>query len=149
MEFENILDLIKIVSDSNVSEFEFEQNGTRVSVKKNEKIYCEPAPVTASAKTVSTQKVNSENGIEDLSFEEKEGWYIKSPLVGRFYIAPDEDAEPFVMVGDSVKKGQTVAIVEAMKLMNDIESDCDGVIAEILVENGAAVEYGQPLFKVK
>lgn len=72
-----------------------------------------------------------------------------SPLVGTFYAAPSEGAEPFVTVGDSVKKGQTLAIVEAMKLMNDIESDYDGTIAEVLVENGQPVEYGQPLFRVK
>ena len=76
------------------------------------------------------------------------GNVIKSPLVGRFYVAPTENAEPFVVVGDSVKKGQTVAIVEAMKLMNDIESDFDGVVAEVFVENGESVEYGQPLFRI-
>ena len=74
---------------------------------------------------------------------------ITSPLVGVFYAAPAEDAEAFVQVGDTVKKGQVLAIVEAMKLMNEIESDYDGTIAEILVENGQAVEYGQPLFKLQ
>lgn len=67
---------------------------------------------------------------------------------GTFYAAPAEDAAPYVAVGDTVKKGQTVAIVEAMKLMNDIESDFDGTVAEILVENGEMVEYGQPLFRI-
>ena len=65
-----------------------------------------------------------------------------------FYAAPSEDAQPFVKVGDTVKKGQTLAIVEAMKLMNEIESEFDGEIAEILVENGQPVEYGQPLFRI-
>ena len=74
---------------------------------------------------------------------------ITYPLVGVFYAAPAEDAEAFVQVGDTVKKGQVLAIVEAMKLMNEIESDYDGTIAEILVENGQAVEYGQPLFKLQ
>ena len=78
-----------------------------------------------------------------------EGKIIKSPLVGTFYAAPAEDAPAFVNVGDTVKKGQVVAIVEAMKLMNDIESDFDGKIVEIYVENGDAVEYGQPLFCVE
>ena len=73
---------------------------------------------------------------------------VKSPLVGTCYAAPAEDADPFVSVGDTVKKGQTLAIVEAMKLMNEIESDYDGKIAEICVENGQAVEYGQPLFRI-
>ena len=73
---------------------------------------------------------------------------MESPLVGTFYAAPAEDAEPFVTVGSAVKKGQTLAIVEAMKLMNEIESDYDGTVAEILVENGQPVEYGQPLFRI-
>ena len=73
---------------------------------------------------------------------------IKSPLVGTFYAAPAQDAEPFVKIGDRVKKGQVLAIVEAMKMMNEIESDCDGTIADILVDNGAPVEFGQPLFKI-
>ena len=73
---------------------------------------------------------------------------VKSPLVGVFYAAPSEDAEPFVSVGSRVKKGQTLGIVEAMKLMNEIESDCDGVVTEICVQNGDTVEYGQPLFVV-
>lgn len=76
------------------------------------------------------------------------GNLIKSPLVGTFYAAPAEDAEPYVKVGDSVKKGQVLAIVEAMKLMNEIESDFDGEIAEIYVKNQDAVEYGQPLFRI-
>ena len=79
---------------------------------------------------------------------EPEGMIVKSPLVGTFYAAPSEDAAPFVSVGDLVKKGQTLAIVEAMKLMNEIESDFDGKVAEVYVENGQAVEYGQPLFRI-
>ena len=79
---------------------------------------------------------------------EPNGNLVKSPLVGTFYAAPAEDAQPFVSVGDRVKKGQTVAIVEAMKLMNEIESDFDGVISEVFVENGNMVEYGQPLFSI-
>ena len=78
----------------------------------------------------------------------KPGKVVESPLVGTFYAAPAEDAEPFVTVGSAVKKGQTLAIVEAMKLMNEIESDYDGTVAEILVENGQPVEYGQPLFRI-
>ena len=77
------------------------------------------------------------------------GKLVESPLVGTFYAAPAEDAAPFVAVGDTVKKGQTLAIVEAMKLMNEIESEFDGIVEEILVENGQAVEYGQPLFRIK
>ena len=79
---------------------------------------------------------------------DEEGQIVKSPLVGTFYAAPSEDAEPFAVVGSQVKKGQTLAIVEAMKLMNEIESDYDGTVAKVYVENGQAVEYGQPLFLI-
>ena len=89
-----------------------------------------------------------ESDIVQQKSDEPEGQIVKSPLVGTFYAAPSEDAEPFVSVGDSVKKGQTLAIVEAMKLMNEIESDFDGKVAELYVENGQAVEYGQPLFRI-
>lgn len=73
---------------------------------------------------------------------------MESPLVGTFYAAPAEDAESFVKVGDRVEKGQTLGIVEAMKLMNEIESDYSGTVAEILVNNQEGVEYGQPLFRI-
>ena len=89
-----------------------------------------------------------ESDIVQQKSDEPEGQIVKSPLVGTFYAAPSEDAEPFVSVGDQVKKGQTLAIVEAMKLMNEIESDFDGKVAEIYAENGQAVEYGQPLFRI-
>ena len=74
---------------------------------------------------------------------------VKSPIVGIFYTAPAENADPYVSIGDTVKKGQTLCIVEAMKLMNEIESEVDGVIAEVLVKNGEMVDYGKPLFRVK
>ncbi len=77
------------------------------------------------------------------------GNIVKSPLVGVFYAAPAEDAEPYVTVGDTVKKGQILACVEAMKLMNEIESEYDGVVAEILVKNGQGVGYGEPLFVIR
>ena len=87
--------------------------------------------------------------IEETSEEVEEETYITSPIVGTFYSAPSPEAKAFVKVGDRVKAGEAVCILEAMKLMNEIESDYDGTIAEILVENGQAVEYGQPLFKLQ
>ncbi len=77
-----------------------------------------------------------------------EGHVVKAPMVGTFYRAASPGAKPFVDVGDSVKKGQTICIIEAMKLMNEIEADADGVIKEILLENGQPVEYGEPLFVI-
>ena len=83
------------------------------------------------------------------SREDQTGSLVTSPLVGTFYAAPSQDLPPYVQVGDKVKKGQVLAIVEAMKLMNEIESDFDGEIAEIYVENGQPVEYGQKLFRIR
>ena len=74
---------------------------------------------------------------------------VKAPLVGTFYAAPSEEAEPFVKVGDTVKKGQILGIIEAMKLMNEIESEYDGVIEAVMIENEQVVEYGQPLFRIR
>jgi acetyl-CoA carboxylase biotin carboxyl carrier protein len=79
---------------------------------------------------------------------EAEGHVVKSPMVGTFYRSSAPDAKPFIELGQAVKKGETVCIIEAMKLLNEIESDADGVIKEILVENGQPVEYGQPLFVI-
>ena len=95
------------------------------------------------------EKSTDFNDHEEAFQAESNGNIVKSPLVGTFYAAPSEDADPFVKIGDKVKKGQVLAIVEAMKLMNDIESDFDGEIAEIYVESGQPVEYGQPLFCIR
>ena len=141
MELENIVKLIKAVSESGVTGFKYEHDGVKLNIQ-NEPVQTVAARVeSTSAQPVVVTQVQSEAA-------EVKGNFIKSPLVGRFYVAPAEDAPAFVSVGDKVKKGQTVAIVEAMKLMNDIESDFDGTVAEVLVENGETVEYGQPLFRI-
>lgn len=151
MEFENLLTLIKAVSDSELTEFEYEENGANFHFKKEkEKVVVSENFSEASSECLSAAQIKAEKQIQNNldGTTEPEGNLIKSPLVGTFYAAPSEDAEAFVAVGDTVKKGQTLAIVEAMKLMNEIESDFDGKVAEIYVENGQAVEYGQPLFRI-
>ena len=144
MELENLVKLINTVSDSELTGFRYEENGIKLHLtKKGEKVQATQvvmgAPVTAEASKAEVP-AKEENEVR--------GKVVESPLVGTFYAAPAEDASPFVSVGDQVKKGQTLAIVEAMKLMNEIESEYDGTITEILVENGEAVEYGQPLFRI-
>lgn len=147
MEFENLLTLIQAVSDSSLTGFKYEADGLKLNIQKEKvQVAAGGAQVTIPTAEVVMPKIEPQV-VEDAG-EVKSGKLIKSPLVGTFYAAPAEDAEPFVSVGDSVKKGQIIAIVEAMKLMNDIESDFDGTITEILVENGEAVEYGQPLFRI-
>ena len=155
MEFENLLTLIKTVSDSELTDFDYEENGTRIRLKKKKETVVVsgassnvPVMGLENIQTVeNAASVNTANTQADNS--EPEGMIVKSPLVGTFYAAPAEDADPFVSVGDQVKKGQTLAIVEAMKLMNEIESDFDCEIEAVLVSNEQKIEYGQPLFKVK
>ena len=154
MEFENLLTLIKTVSDSELTDFDYEENGTRIRLKKKK----ETVVVSGASSNVPVMGLENIRTVENVAAvntantqadnSQPEGMIVKSPLVGTFYAAPAEDADPFVSVGDQVKKGQTLAIVEAMKLMNEIESDFDGKVAEIYVENGQAVEYGQPLFRI-
>ena len=150
MEFENLLTLIKTVSDSELTDFDYEENGTRIRLKKKKEtvvVAGASADVPIAPLAATQAAIQNSETVADAD-REPEGMIVKSPLVGTFYAAPAEDAAPFVSVGDLVKKGQTLAIVEAMKLMNEIESDFDGKVAEVYVENGQAVEYGQPLFRI-
>ena len=168
MEFEQILKLVDHVSASHLESFCYESDGVKLTL--NNKIAPVIIPGTmqnnilsgAEKYSISEQVPDRKMADKELSASEKKqasdtvisngeptGNTVKSPLVGTFYAAPSEDAPAFVKVGDIVKKGQILAIVEAMKLMNDIESDFDGEVAEILVENGQPVEYGQPLFVIR
>ena len=157
MELDELLKLIRAVSDSELTGFKYEAEGVCLNLKKEKEVQTLPAvgvsqsvmPMQAvAASAMSEASADSEEKAAGTKEAEQKGFLVKSPLVGTFYAAPAEDAAPYVAVGDTVKKGQTVAIVEAMKLMNDIESDFDGTVAEILVENGEMVEYGQPLFRI-
>ena len=156
MKVEQILQLIDAVSASELTEFKYEEDGVKLSLKKTNgkevtmipaapiapaSLPAAPAPAAASAAAPLAAPASAAE-------TSPAGNVVKSPLVGTFYAAPTEDAAPFVKVGDSVKEGQVLAIVEAMKLMNEIESDFTGTVAEILVENGQAVEFGQPLFVI-
>lgn len=139
MEYKELLELIRTVSDSNIVDFKYEQGDTKIVMSSGE-VQAKPTKtVVVSEEIVVPAKTET---------PVPKGNIVKSPLVGTFYAAPAEGADPFVKVGDMVKKGQTLAFVEAMKLMNEIESDFDGVISEIFVENGNMVEYGQPLFSI-
>lgn len=136
--------MIDAVSGSSLDKFEYEENGSKLSLEKGK----EPVIMTQVAENEEMSQALKPSA--EIQKEEKEstGQIVKSPLVGTFYAAPAEDADPFVRTGDKIKQGQVLAIVEAMKLMNDIESEYEGEIAEIYVENGQSVEYGQPLFRI-
>ena len=168
MKVEQVLELVKAVSDSELTEFKYEEDGVKLSLKKtSDKIVQVPAPAAPVAAPVIAPAVmpaapvpaaapaapanapaEAPAAAPETGDDMPAGNVVKSPLVGTFYAAPAEDAEPFVKVGDSVKEGQVLAIVEAMKLMNEIESDFTGTVKEILVENGQGVEFGQPLFVI-
>ncbi len=142
METEQLIQLIQTVSSSKLTEFHYEENDMKLVLKKEEQLHI--------AKTSNLELHpaihETEEEMENADISEN---VVKSPLVGTFYSAPAEDAAPFVQVGESVKKGQTIAIVEAMKLMNEIECEFDGIVTDIYVKNGQTVEYGQPLFCIK
>lgn len=145
MEYREIISLIKEISNLGVSSFEYTEGNIHISMKfqKNGETVINDS-IRPMAEKMQQPELQLQK--EDTAFEKTEGKVITSPLVGTFYAAPAEDAAPYVSVGDRVKKGQTLGIVEAMKLMNEIESEYDGVITQILVKNGKAVEYGQPMF---
>lgn len=153
MEFQNLITLIESVSASDLTELKYEENGVKIKLSKKErKVQTIQVSDALTSETAGRNEKDSQStgtGKENVNEENMPaGKVVASPLVGTFYVAPAEDAEAFVQIGDTVKKGQTLAIVEAMKLMNEIESDYDGTVAEVLAENGAPVEYGQPLFRI-
>jgi acetyl-CoA carboxylase biotin carboxyl carrier protein len=150
MEFDKLIELISAVSKSNLTQFQLDQEGCKISMKTDKAVKVvaaqtgtamAAAPVIAAAPSMAVQAETEEETIS--------GNVIHSPLVGTFYNSPSPDAPAFVSVGDTVSKGQTLGIVEAMKLMNEIESEFDGVVEKILVDNESVVEYGQPLFIIK
>ena len=154
MEMEKMIELIDAVSKSDLTGFKYEEEGIKLHLSKKENTCYVTENLSAPVNAVTTSAAEIKKAAEgDLisgtSAEEiPVGNVVESPLVGTFYAAPAEDAESFVKVGDRVEKGQTLGIVEAMKLMNEIESDYSGTVAEILVNNQEGVEYGQPLFRI-
>ena len=151
MEIEQIIKLIEAVSENGLTEFSYEEQdvkGTHSILKlkkKNEIVQQVVATETVSAAPVIA---NTETSVQNTGASVS-GNVVKCPLVGTFYAASSPDAEPFVKVGDHVSKGQVLGIVEAMKLMNEIESEFDGTVKEICVNNGDLVEFGQDLFIIE
>lgn len=137
--------MIKLFEESNVEEIEFQRFWTRVKISKNKKNSAPKISVT-NLKNKETQEL--ELGEETVK-EEPDIHIIKSPMVGTFFRAPSPEAPPYIEIGDKIKKGDAVCIIEAMKILNEIESDVKGEIVEILVSNEDPVEYNQPLFKVR
>ena len=149
---EQVKYLAEILKEYGLSSVEVETEEMSIKLKKYEKPVHVPygfaqAPVASVAPVEAAAPLAASEAPPAPKIPS--GKLVKAPLVGTFYAAPGVGKEPYVKVGDTVKKGQVIGIIEAMKLMNEIESDVDGVVAEILVENGKMVEYGQPIISVK
>lgn len=149
-----ILELIDLISNSNFVEFELEREGFKIKLVKADPRPPALAPAHAvlpvpSFPAPTSASVSSPAMVPAPSPSSPKLHEIKSPLVGTFYRAPSPEAPSFTEVGQTVKAGQVLCIVEAMKLMNEIESDLDGVVEEILVSNGQPVEYNEVLFRVR
>ncbi|MGZ8983441.1 MAG: acetyl-CoA carboxylase biotin carboxyl carrier protein [Methylotenera sp.] len=152
MDLRKLKKLIDLVQESGISELELTEDGEKVRISRNFTSNAQAAPFAnyanyapmpyGMAPQVPVAAVASEASAPAVD----EGHAVKSPMVGTFYRSPSPDAKSFVEVGDTVAVGDTLCIIEAMKLLNEIESDKAGVIKKILVDNGQAVEYGEPLF---
>lgn len=148
MNLDKIEKLVKIIEESSLQEFSIQEGDIKIkmSKRKGDGAVVPFAPgIGMPAATAAAPADTAEEKTEEV----EEETYITSPIVGTFYSAPSPEAKAFVKVGDRVKAGETVCILEAMKLMNEIESDFDCEIEAVLVSNEQRVEYGQPLFKIK
>jgi acetyl-CoA carboxylase biotin carboxyl carrier protein len=145
MDLRKLKKLIDLVQESGISELEVTEGEERVRIAKHYGAVA--APVQHYALPAAAPGVASAASLDDED-DVPEGHIVKSPMVGTFYRSPSPGAESFVQVGQSVKEGETICIIEAMKLLNEIESDASGVIKAILIENGEPVEFGEPLFVI-
>jgi acetyl-CoA carboxylase biotin carboxyl carrier protein len=142
MEIEDLKELIDLLRETDITELQLEKDGTKVRIKRERML--SPMEIQLQRFSSLQEKVTPQT-VE----EETRLITITSPIVGTFYRAPSPEAAPFVELGSRVKKGQVLCIVEAMKLMNEIESEIDGTVIKILVENSQPVEYGEPLFLIE
>lgn len=143
MKLEEIRELLKLLQESDVTEFSLESAGMKLTVRKG-------GHSGAVSGALGSREIPAPAAVAGKTETPKEELYtVKAPMVGTFYRAPAPDAPPYVEIGDVVEKGQVLCIIEAMKLMNEIESEVAGEIVDILVENGQPVEYGQPLFLIR
>lgn len=151
MEYDQIKQLMEDMGNSKLTSLDIEfPNGIKIKMEKTCERKGEKKVVISHEKDEEyiPEKKESISEKEDLKEEEKEGIVITSPMVGTFYMKPSPDSSPYVEVGSNVKKGDIICIIEAMKLMNEIESEYDGKIAEIYVKDGESVEFGKPLFRI-
>lgn len=153
MDLRKLKTLIDLVSESNVSELEITEAEGKVRIVKSQPMGL-AAPITYAMAPVTAPVASPPGSAMDATpaaaiAAQPSGHVVKSPMVGTFYRASSPGAKSFVEIGDSIKEGETICIVEAMKILNEIEADKGGKVTQILVENGQAVEYGQPLYVIE
>jgi acetyl-CoA carboxylase biotin carboxyl carrier protein len=145
-ERQNILDLVELLKQHNLAELELEREGFRVRLRRDSA--SAPAQAVVWENALAGQDRSAEGTAVAVPGHTPGMVTVTSPIVGTFYRSPSPDADPYVEEGDRVKKGQVLCVVEAMKLMNEIESEMDGRVVKILAESTKPVEYGQPLFLI-
>jgi acetyl-CoA carboxylase biotin carboxyl carrier protein len=153
IDFDEINRIIKVLEEKNLAEFELEVEGFKIRIARSAPAAVAPPaapPVTAPARRAgdAPQSTAAQAASEAAAAAQSGVHYVTSPMVGTFYRAPAPSSPPFVEIGEPVHKKQSLCIIEAMKLMNEIECDVDGIVKEIFVENGKPVEYGQKLFSI-
>ena len=151
MDLRKLKTLIDLVSESNVSELEITEAEGKVRIVKGGTAMMQhyaPVPAGVAMAPVLAPAPGASAATEPAAAPEAAGHTVKSPMVGTFYRSASPGAKSFVEVGDSIKAGETLCIIEAMKILNEIEADVSGTVAKILCDNGQAVEYGQPLFVI-
>lgn len=141
MEIEELRELMSLLKDTDITELQIEKEGIKIKIRR-EKFFGHlevQQPVLIGKRETKDVAIETDSGL----------FTVTSPIIGTFYRSPSPEAEPFVEAGAIIKKGQVLCIIEAMKLMNEIESEVDGVVKRLLVENGHPVEYGEPLFLIE
>ena len=146
MDLRKLKKLIDLVQESGIAELEITEGEEKVKIVKGGGVTMSAAPQVAFAPAAAVAPAAAAPAAPADPDAGQDGHVVKAPMVGTFYRSPSPDAKAFVEVGQAVKEGDTICIIEAMKLMNEIEADASGVVKAILVENGQPVEYGQPLF---
>lgn len=149
MDLRKLKTLIDLVSESNVSELEITEAEGKVRIVKSAPVGVQPVVAAAPAAVIAAPAAAVAAPVVAAEPEAPKGHVVKSPMVGTFYRSASPGAKAFADVGTQIKDGEPICIVEAMKIMNEIEADKSGVVTQILVENGHAVEYGQPLFVIE
>ncbi len=147
IDIRKLKELVKLMVANDLAEMDLRDTDEQVTIRRHGETFVSTTPIATAVAPAPAPQASSAPPTSEAPAQE--GVEIVSPMVGTFYVSPDPDSPPFVRVGDTVAEDSTVCIIEAMKIFNEIKSQCSGTISKLLVENGEPVEFGQPLFLVK